>query len=159
MGGGPRANSATGVFSGAPYRATKRGKGALKWAGGRVRKLRLCSSMGLPMGPRSARGVRCSYGATTRERCTGIGGGPRASSATEAFGGAPYGATKRARGALKWAGAPREHCHWGIRRSSLWGHEAREECAEMLGEPRANSATGAVSGSPHGATKRARGAL
>ena len=29
------------------------------------------------------------------------------------------------------AGSARGHCHWGLRRSSLWGHEPCEGCGDM----------------------------
>ena len=90
-----------------------------------------------------------------------MGRGRNANPATEAFGGAPYGATNRVKGAPKWGGAamralplwpsvelpmgPRtvsgvrqngagpqcEPCHWDLRWSSLWGHETCEGCAKM----------------------------
>ena len=55
-------------------------------------------------------------------------GGTHVDTATGAFGGAPYGATKRVRGAPKWA----------------WGRHA-------------NAATGAFGGDPYGATILVRG--
>ena len=53
---------------------------------------------------------------------------PSVQLATKAFGGAPYGATKRVR---------------GVRKRARWAH--------------ANAATAAVGGAPDGATKRVRG--
>eukprot|EP00959_Pyramimonas_sp_CCMP1952_P287344 6009444-Pyramimonas_sp.AAC.1 len=54
-----------------------------------------------------------------------------------------------------------ERSHWDLWWSSLWGHEAREGCAEMGGgnacAAKANAATGAVGGAPYGARKRVRG--
>eukprot|EP00959_Pyramimonas_sp_CCMP1952_P168071 3512262-Pyramimonas_sp.AAC.1 len=43
-----------------------------------------------------------------------------------------------------------EHPEWGLRWSSLWGHER----LSWVGETHANTATGAVGGAPCGATKR-----
>eukprot|EP00959_Pyramimonas_sp_CCMP1952_P174722 3651653-Pyramimonas_sp.AAC.1 len=39
---------------------------------------------------------------------------------------------------------------WGLRWTSLWGHEPCEGCAEMSGEPHANFATEAFGGAPYG---------
>ena len=62
------------------------------------------------------------------------------------FGGAPYWATNRARGAEPHANP-----------ASLWGHEPCEGCAEMRVELHADPATGAFGGAPYGATNRVRG--
>ena len=48
-------------------------------------------------------------------------------------------------------------CHWGLRWSSLWGHETCEGCAKVEGGRHARSATGAFGGAPCGVTKRVRG--
>ena len=53
--------------------------------------------------------------------------------------------------------APCELSHWGLRWSSLWGHETCEGCAEMGRWRHANFPTGAFGGAPYGATKRVRG--
>eukprot|EP00959_Pyramimonas_sp_CCMP1952_P446757 9354679-Pyramimonas_sp.AAC.1 len=50
---------------------------------------------------------------------------------------------------LSWKCA-RGRRHWGIRWSSLWGHEAL--C--WVGEAHVDTATGAFGGDPYGATKR-----
>ena len=71
------------------------------------------------MGPRNLRGV------PTWVRC------PHANAATVAFGGVPYGATKRVRGVPKWGGSPCGRSHWGLWWSSLWGHETCEGSADM----------------------------
>ena len=75
-------------------------------------------------------GLRWSslWGLETREGCAEIGGVTHAVAPTWAFGGAPYGATKRVRGMPNWV---------------RWAH--------------ANAATGAFGGAPYGATKRVRG--
>ena len=94
----------------------------------------------------------------------------RADLTTGAFGGAPYGGTKRVRDVPKWTRVrmrtlplepsvelpmgPRTvwgvcpngpeyacgPCHWSLRWGSLWGHEACEGCAEMKAELHANPA-------------------
>eukprot|EP00959_Pyramimonas_sp_CCMP1952_P040266 841872-Pyramimonas_sp.AAC.1 len=46
-----------------------------------------------------------------------------------------------------------EICHWGIRWSSLWGHETRYWVART----HANTSTGAFGGAPFAATKRRTG--
>eukprot|EP00959_Pyramimonas_sp_CCMP1952_P345715 7240041-Pyramimonas_sp.AAC.1 len=51
------------------------------------------------------------------------------------------------------------HRRWGLRWDSLWGHGMRDggEATWARWAP-ANAATGAIGGTPDGATKRARGA-
>jgi len=44
-------------------------------------------------------------------------------------------------------------CHWGLRRSSLWGHET----LYWVWESHADTAIGAFGGAPYGATKRCTG--
>eukprot|EP00959_Pyramimonas_sp_CCMP1952_P320046 6697781-Pyramimonas_sp.AAC.1 len=51
-------------------------------------------------------------------------------------GGAPYGTTKRVRGVPKCRGGGEAACgrsRWGLRWTSLSGHEAFEGCAKMRG--------------------------
>eukprot|EP00959_Pyramimonas_sp_CCMP1952_P084307 1763410-Pyramimonas_sp.AAC.1 len=72
--------------------------------GGRMRYPPLGPSVELPMGPRRA--ALC-----VADAC----GTP-----TGAFGGAPYGATKR----FTRCGRRMWYPHWGLTWSSLWGHEA-----------------------------------
>merc|ERR1712153_238645 len=43
--------------------------------------------------------------------------------------------------------------HWGLRWSSLWGHET----LHWVGETHANCATGTFGGAPYGATQRCTG--
>ena len=105
-----------GAFGGAPYGATNLVRGVPKWTGGRMRTLPLGSSVELPMGPRTVRGVCQNWavapcgpsrwglrwgslcgnepreGAPKRAWVTHAGG------PTGTFGGAPYGATKRCTG-------------------------------------------------------------
>ena len=116
-----------------------------------------------------------------------MAGWPHAAFPTGAFGGAPYGATKRVRNVPQWRGGrmrpfpleplvellmgPRnaggvcrnggvaayELSHWSPRWGSLWGHETSEGCAEMTGWPHTSFPTGAFGAAPYGATKRVRG--
>ena len=123
-------------------------------------------------------------------RAASRGGGPsdqasRMNTPSGAFGGAPYGATKRCpgwgnrmrtapmgpsaelplgqRNAAPGGGTACEPRHWGIRWSSLWGHET----LPWVGEPHARppltwgdaceTATGTFGGAPYGATKRCTG--
>ena len=46
---------------------------------------------------------------------------------------------------------------WGLRRSSLWGHETCEGCAEIGRWCHATFPTWAFGGAPYGATKLVRG--
>eukprot|EP00959_Pyramimonas_sp_CCMP1952_P021710 457522-Pyramimonas_sp.AAC.1 len=69
--------------------------------------------------------------------------------ATGALGGAPYG-PPGPRSAVLDGGDARGHHHWGLRWSSLWGHEAL--C--WVGETVVDTATGALGGAPYGARKR-----
>ena len=59
------------------------------------------------------------------------------------------------------AGPHANAAHWGLRWSSLWGHEPCEGCAEVsmrwAGRKRADVATGALVGAPYGQTKCVRG--
>eukprot|EP00959_Pyramimonas_sp_CCMP1952_P063533 1327827-Pyramimonas_sp.AAC.1 len=73
------------------------------------------------MGPRTVRG----------EGRAEIGGGTRPN---PAFGGAPYGATKRVRVCRNGRGGACEPCRWGLRWSFLWGRETCERCVEVDGE-------------------------
>ena len=143
-------NPATGAFGGAPYGIIKRVRGVPKstWDA--------CEPCHW--------GLRWSslWGHEACEGCAEMGGGTHANPATGTLGGAPYGATNRVRGVPKWGsmgGADAcEHPHWGLRWSSLWGHEPSEWCAKMGRSPHANPATGAFGGAPYGATNRVRGA-
>ena len=121
MGWGMRANPAAGAFGGAPNDATKRAMGAMKLAGGRMRTLPQEPSVELPVGPRSARGVRRICLGTHAKPCRGsllwtslrgreafegsveTGRGAHANPTAGIFGGAPYEAAKLARGAAKLA--------------------------------------------------------
>ena len=143
------ANPATGAFGGAPYGATIRVKGALKWGWNRVRTLPLGPSVELPMGPRSAvlgRGTACDrghwglrrsslWGREPCEGCANMGRWCHADPLAGAFGGGFYGAANRVRGVPKWGsmggGDACERTHWSLRWSSLWGHEPCEGCAEL----------------------------
>ena len=91
-----------------------------------------------------------------------MGGSRHAIHATGAFGGAPYGAAILVKGVPKWGSTrnagPRGHGHWGLRWNSLWGHDPREGCAEIVRGRHANPATGAFSGAPYGATISVRDA-
>ena len=86
--------------------------------------------------------------------------GPRANTATGAFGGDPYGATNRVRGVPKWGPLGGvDACnrgHWSLRWSSLWGHEPCEGCAKIGGGTHADPPPGAFGGAPYGATHRVR---
>ena len=73
------------------------------------------------MGPRNVRGVRRH------------GAGDHADAANGAFGGVPYGATKRLRGVPKWARRRHVDPAAGASVELLWGHETCERCAEMGG--------------------------
>eukprot|EP00959_Pyramimonas_sp_CCMP1952_P407534 8541119-Pyramimonas_sp.AAC.1 len=50
-------------------------------------------------------------------------------------------------------------CRWGLRWSSLPGHETCEECAGLGVELHADFAAGAFGGAPFQATKRVSGVL
>eukprot|EP00959_Pyramimonas_sp_CCMP1952_P402137 8426696-Pyramimonas_sp.AAC.1 len=82
---------------------------------GRMRAVALELSVELPMGAKRVKGVpKWVWGTHV--------GGP-----TGAFGGAPYGATNRSAGWAKmpnWVWDARGRSHWGLRWSSLWGHDA-----------------------------------
>ena len=137
MGRRCHADPLAGAFGGAPYWATNRVSGVPKWGGGAMRTFPPGPSVELLMGPRSAvlGGVdacgRCHWSL----RWSSLWGHEtlswvaltHATAATGAFGGTPYGATNRLRGVPKWgsmSGADAcEHPHWGLRWSSLWGHE------------------------------------
>ena len=54
--------------------------------------------------------------------------------------------------------SPCRRSHWGLRWSSLWGHETCEGCARRGPNHHADAATGAFGGAPYGATERVRGA-
>ena len=94
-----------------------------------------------------------------------MGGETHVDLATEAFGGAPYGATKRVRGVPRLTCGERGNAcglgHWGLRWSSLWGYEtlywACRKGHAVGGEPHMNPVTGAFGGAPDGATKRYTG--
>eukprot|EP00959_Pyramimonas_sp_CCMP1952_P384138 8050531-Pyramimonas_sp.AAC.1 len=45
-------------------------------------------------------------------------------------------------------------CNWGLRWSSLWGHDPREGYAKVGGGTHADPATGAFGGAPQWATNR-----
>ena len=64
-----------------------------------------------------------------------MGGGPHVDSAAGASGAAPDGATKYVKGyagfGMRWAGAACGPCHWGLRCSTLWGHETCKGYAEI----------------------------
>ena len=81
--------------------------------------------------------------------------------ATEAFGGAPYGPAIIVRGVPNWKSMRGEdacgHNHRGLRWSSLWGHGPREGRANMGAVTQAIPAAGAFGGGPYGATVLARG--
>eukprot|EP00959_Pyramimonas_sp_CCMP1952_P409181 8575312-Pyramimonas_sp.AAC.1 len=47
-------------------------------------------------------------------------------------------------------------CYWGLGWSSLRSHEACEKCTNMVVEPHAGAAPGAVGGAPYGATNRVK---
>ena len=92
--GWPRfAGAATGALSRAPYMATNRVRGAPKWCGDGTRTIPLGPSVDFSLGPRRTRGGRQHWGLRKR-----------ANHPTGAFGGAPYMATSRVRGAPKWGG-------------------------------------------------------
>ena len=57
------------------------------------------------------------------------------------------------RNAVPGGGDACEHRHWGLRWSSLWGHET----LSWAGETHASAASGALGGAPYGATNRLRG--
>ena len=61
------------------------------------------------------------------------------------------------RNAVLGGGDASEMRNGRLRRSSLWGHETCEGCAEMGRWRHANFPTGAFGGAPYGATKRVRG--
>ena len=127
-----------------------------------------CAEMGaVPPCERSHWGPRWSslWGHEPRERCAEMGlrwaGRTHANCATGAFGGAPHGATNRVRGVPEWVSMRGRgacgHGHWGLRWSSLWGHEPCEGCATMGAVTQANAASGAFGGAPYGATNHVRG--
>ena len=141
---------------------------------------------GPPCG-RSHLGLRWGslWGHKTSEGCARMDPSSHADATTGAFGGVPYGATKRVRGVLKWGGPPcgrsqwglrwsslwdhemsgapkwggppRGRSHWGLRWSSLWGHEACEWCARRDPSHYADAASGAFGGAPYGATETCEG--
>ena len=84
--------------------------------------------------------------------------GRHANFATEAFGGAPYWATKRVRGAPTWGGAVMRTLPLGLSVELPTGPDPREGCAEMGRGRHADPATGAFGGAPYWATNRVRGA-
>ena len=92
MGRGRHANPATGAFGGAPCGATILVRGVPKWGGAAMRTLPLRPSVEFPLGHKRVRDVP--------KNVVGKHAGP----GTGAFGGAPYGATKRVRGVPKWGG-------------------------------------------------------
>ena len=88
-----------------------------------------------------------------------MGPSMHAGPAIGAFGGAPYGATKRVRGVPTCVARTLANCATGaLRWGSLWGHETCEGCAEMGAGNHVDPATVALGGAPYGATKRVRGA-
>ena len=119
-----------------------------------------CAEMGVGEAcERSHWGLRWSslWGHDPREGCATVGAVLHATPTIGAFGGAPYGATKRVRGVPKWGGAAMRTLPLGPSAELLWGHDPREECAEMARGRHANSATGAFGGAPYGATILVRG--
>ena len=111
--------------------ATKRARVCRNRGGAAMRTLPLGPSVELPLGPRTCEG------------CAKMGRWRHADPPAGAFGGAPYGATRRVRGAPKWgslrgAGAC-EHGRWGLRWSSLWGHDPCEGCPQMVSMTSGNS--------------------
>ena len=119
------ANAATGAFSGAPYGAAILARGVPKWGsmrggdacghgrwGLRWRSLwghETCEGSVEMMGGAGAFGGD-PYGATKRPRnCAG----PQCDPATGTLGGTPYGSTKRARVCRHNAGPLCDSCHWG----------------------------------------------
>merc|ERR1712091_640988 len=142
-------------------------------------------SVELPMGPRNAvlgGGDACGHPHLGHRWSSLWGhetlswvGETHADTPTEAFGGAPYGATKRCpgwgrrmrtpplgpsvelpmgpRNAVLGGGDACGHPHLGLRWSSLWGHET----LSWVGDTHADTPTGAFGGAPYGATKRCPG--
>eukprot|EP00959_Pyramimonas_sp_CCMP1952_P292244 6111956-Pyramimonas_sp.AAC.3 len=164
---------AIGAFGVAPYGATKRVSGVLKWAGNRVRTLPLGLSVGLLIGDTTrARSVPTWAGNSIRtlplgpsvelpvgheacEGCAEMGGETHANPVTGAFGGAHYGATKRVKDVPTWAGNSMRTLPLGPSvELPIWDHDACEGCAETGGEPHANLGTRAFGGAPDGATAR-----
>ena len=84
-----------------------------------------------------ATGAFCGTSNGIKKRVSGVpkwGVGAHVDLATGAFGVAPYGATKRVMGRAEKKGADAcGPCHWGLRCSSLWGHETNEWRAETKG--------------------------
>ena len=115
---GTHARPAACDFGGAPYGARKRVCGLPKWVWGRTRGLPLGRSVELPMRPRNVcavcrlpgdawvpchQNLRWSSG-WDRETCEGCATWAwHAGLAVGAFGGTPYGATKRVMGLPTWA--------------------------------------------------------
>eukprot|EP00959_Pyramimonas_sp_CCMP1952_P325801 6819491-Pyramimonas_sp.AAC.1 len=71
-------------------------------------------------------GYRSRWSSEPCEGCAKVSAGTHSDPATGDFGGAPYGATILVRGVPKWAGDACGPCRWGLRWSSVWGHDPRE---------------------------------
>ena len=115
-------------------------------------------SVELPTGPRSAALVGethagCATGPSSelpvRPQSEVLGGETHAGCAIEAFGGAPYGATK---GCIGWEGLMRGAPVEPSVELPMWPRSVY-----LVWETHAGCATGAFGGAPHGATKRCTG--
>ena len=168
------ANFVSGAFGGAPHGATNRVRGVPKWVGE--------THVDPPTGAFGGAPHGATNDAPHGIILMGMARVRHADPPTGAFGGAPYGATSDAphgnicsgrrecatrtlplgpsvellmgpRNAALGGGTACEPPHWGLRRSSLWGHEP----LPWVGETHARAATGAFGGAPYGATKRCPG--
>ena len=140
---GPHAGTAIWAFGGAPYGATILVRGLLKQNSMRGRDA--CGHRHLGLRWSSLRGHE------TREGCALLCGSDAAGGATGAFGGAPYGATKRARGVPKWmAGAHAGTAGWAFGGAPCGATKRVRGVPKREAGTRAGTATWAFGGAPMG---------
>ena len=172
---GTNANVATWAFGGPPYGATNRVRGVPKWVAGTNANAATWAFGGAPYKERRGEETRRGWGEEKRrgekkreeERRGEEEGEEQKREEEEETRGAV--SSKRGPNTTGWLGkislakdpticsCESRSCEYRLRRSSLWGHETCEGCAEMSGGDACELCHWGLRRSSYGATKRVRG--